>query len=182
MLDILSKQGKKLSELVNEYKAKYCVADEANYYLTHIERFEELYKLLRQQFNNGEINEEAGLTARFDNWRFNFRRRYNTNFVQLNLEAKSQEVLAAKHKMLHSTLVKYGTFTGKVSRVLQIRDLQKTTYDKYQELLSNLWFSWNPHYIMPLLDLYGDGWRKNSPPAVVMANYGSKKLAQILNK
>ena len=180
MLEILSRDRRKLSEITKEYQDKYFVAEEANYYLMQGERFQELYDLLKQQFNNGEINEEAGLTVRYDNWRFNFRRRYNTNFVQLNLEAKAADVLKSKFEMLQETLVKYGKFTGKVSRVLQIRDLEKTTYEKYQELLSNLWFSWNPHYIMPLLDLYGDGWRKNSPPAVVMANYGSKKLAQIL--
>ena len=52
--------------------------------------------------------------------------------------------------------------------------------EKFEKLLNNFWFTWNPHYIMPIIDLYGDGWRKNLPPEALIANYGKEGLAQLL--
>jgi starch phosphorylase len=59
-------------------------------------------------------------------------------------------------------------------------EYQMSPREKFEVLLNNFWFTWNPHHILPIIDLYGDGWRKNSPPEALMANYGKEKLSQLL--
>ncbi|MEI7579343.1 MAG: alpha-glucan family phosphorylase [bacterium] len=51
---------------------------------------------------------------------------------------------------------------------------------KFEYLLDNLWYTWNPHFILPIIDLYGDGWRKNSAPKEFISQFGVKRLEQIL--
>jgi len=53
--------------------------------------------------------------------------------------------------------------------------------NKFEILLNNLWYTWNPHHIMPIIDLYGDGWRKNAPPQEFITQYGTKRFEQILH-
>lgn len=53
---------------------------------------------------------------------------------------------------------------------------------KFRKLLNNLWISWNPHYILPIINMYGEGWRKNVPPSEFVAQYGSKRLHQIIEQ
>lgn len=61
-------------------------------------------------------------------------------------------------------------------------DSELTNLQKYKLLLANLWYTWNPHNILPLIDLYGDGWRKNLPPAVLINKLGEEKLDQLLDQ
>jgi len=60
------------------------------------------------------------------------------------------------------------------------RDI-KDIKNKFEILLNNLWYTWNPHHIMPIIDLYGDGWRKNAPPQEFITQYGTKRFEQILD-
>lgn len=68
-----------------------------------------------------------------------------------------------------------------LSNELDEEDLVKAKRE-FNELLNNFWFSWNPHYILPVIDMYGDGWRKNSPPSEFLVQFGEKKLNKILGK
>lgn len=60
------------------------------------------------------------------------------------------------------------------------QDTALSDREKFEILLDNFWYTWNPHYIMPIIEMYGDGWRKNVPPEALIASYGKEKVNQIL--
>jgi glycogen phosphorylase len=55
------------------------------------------------------------------------------------------------------------------------------TKEKFQILLNNLWYTWYSKHILPIIDLYGDGWRKNSPPSELIMQFGNKRLEEIIS-
>lgn len=54
-------------------------------------------------------------------------------------------------------------------------------HDKFTALLDNLWYTWNPRKSLPIIDLYGDGWRKNLPPRSFILDYGEARLNELLS-
>lgn len=73
----------------------------------------------------------------------------------------------------------YQLFSTEHEPVAEMEDISELR-GEFEELLGNLWFTWNPHHILPVIDLYGDGWRKNSPPTDFITQYGKKRIAQLL--
>lgn len=53
-------------------------------------------------------------------------------------------------------------------------------HDKFNSLLENLWYTWNPRKSLPIIDLYGDGWRKNLTPMSFISDYGEARLNELL--
>jgi phosphomannomutase len=89
---LISKTGKKLSELVNERMQAFPASGEINRRieepLSLLEKIESLYS----ESCIG-VDQTDGLSMEFDNWRFNIRMSNTEPFVRLNVESRADEGL-----------------------------------------------------------------------------------------
>ena len=102
IVGILSRSGKKLSELVAPYLV-YATADEQNFVIEDASR---VLARLKEAFSDGKQDELDGLTVTYDDWWFNVRASNTEPLIRLNVEANTATVLAdklAKLKLLLKT-------------------------------------------------------------------------------
>lgn len=94
ILEIVTKEGKSLRELVGEFK-KYFHSGEINF---KVEDKEKVIKKLEKKYSQGKISHLDGLTVEFDKWWFNVRPSNTEPLLRLNLEAKSKNLMKKKVK------------------------------------------------------------------------------------
>jgi phosphomannomutase len=99
MLEKLSVEGKKLSELLKPYHDKYFISGEIN---TEVDDPDAKIEALREKYSDGEITELDGLSVDYDDWHFNVRKSNTEPLLRLcleslasveDMEAKRDEVL-----------------------------------------------------------------------------------------
>jgi phosphomannomutase len=90
VVNILALSGKKMSELVAEFTAKYATAPETNF---QVDDAKAVASRLREHYANGEQDELDGLTVSYPDWWFNLRASNTEPLVRLNVEADKPEVL-----------------------------------------------------------------------------------------
>jgi phosphomannomutase len=93
-MEMLSKKGAKLSELLKPLEAKYFISGEIN---TRIEgdanaKMQEL----ADAFSDGEVDWLDGVSVTYDDWHFNVRPSNTEPLLRLNLEATSKALMAEK--------------------------------------------------------------------------------------
>jgi phosphomannomutase len=89
MLELLSKRGKKLSELLAPYRSRYFITGEIN---SHVDDVPLKLLELKERFGReGRVSHLDGLSVEFDDWHFNVRPSNTEPLLRLNLEALSQE-------------------------------------------------------------------------------------------
>lgn len=98
MLEILSDSGKKLSELLASYRAKYFFSDEMNFPLAKREDAVKIFERVELKYTQGEVDRISGITLTFPDWRFNLRPSDNEPLIRLNVEARKKELLNDKVK------------------------------------------------------------------------------------
>ena len=93
--EIVSKENKKLSELLDEFR-KYQTIEETNVAVkdkgAKLREIESIYK----KQNPKKISRLDGVTIEFDDWWFNVRPSNTEPLLRLNLEAKSEEMMEEK--------------------------------------------------------------------------------------
>jgi phosphomannomutase len=95
MLELLSKTGRKLSELLAPYRAHYFLTGEMNTPVSDVPlKLQELKE--RYAAEGGRISHLDGLSVEFDDWHFNVRPSNTEPLLRLNLEALSRELMEAK--------------------------------------------------------------------------------------
>jgi len=181
VVEYLSESKLKLSEALKYYHDEFFSSGEMNFVLFEEVTQEKIFDKLKQAFDFGDVSFPDGMVMEFDNWRFNTRMSNTEPILRLNVESKSKSQLEKSVLLLHEELSEFGLFIGNLSPG-SLDDLKLQVNDKFKILINNLWFTWNPHYILPLINLYGDGWRKNTPPGEFMSQYGKKRLENVLNK
>jgi phosphomannomutase len=84
MLELLSKQGRSLAELVAEYRSTYFISGEIN-----SEVADPAAKLdeIRSRYADGRITELDGVSVDYDDWHFNVRSSNTEPLLRLNLES-----------------------------------------------------------------------------------------------
>ena len=92
MLNIVSKENKKLSELIKPLK-KYYQSGEIN---SDVEDKEAKMKELEEIYKDGKISHLDGIRIDFDDWWFNVRPSNTEPKLRLNLEAKTKELMEEK--------------------------------------------------------------------------------------
>jgi phosphomannomutase len=92
LLSILSRSGKKLSELIAPTR-RYVSTGELNF---HVEDKDRVIAALKEKYRGAEMDELDGITVQFPEWWFNVRKSNTEPLLRLNLEADTPARLAAK--------------------------------------------------------------------------------------
>lgn len=113
VVELVSKSGKPLSQLVDEMISAYPISGEINFKLTGTTAAEVLAKLEQgyAEFDNASasLNKLDGLSVNFPNWRFNVRASNTEPLIRLNVEAKGDAaLLASKTQALCGWIVAQG--------------------------------------------------------------------------
>ncbi len=92
LLQLLSKDGRPLSEIIEEFK-KYYKADEIN---IEVSDWQKVIRLAKEKYRDGKQDELDGLTVEYEDWWFNVRPSNTEPLLRITIEANSQELLAEK--------------------------------------------------------------------------------------
>ena len=94
MLELISKKGKKLSEILEPYRSRYFITGEIN---TPVADVALALQDLQDRFGSeGRISHLDGISIESDDWHFNVRPSNTEPLLRLNLEARSQELMERK--------------------------------------------------------------------------------------
>jgi len=100
VLDILSSADKTFSELLAPLREKFFISEEINFKFENQNILEDIKK----HYLQAEIGELDGLDVKFDDWRASFRKSNTENYLRVNLEANSKELLEIKIKEVTSLI------------------------------------------------------------------------------
>jgi phosphomannomutase len=94
MLELVSKRGAKLSEILADYRSRYFLTGELN---TPVADVNGKLRELEEQFGrDGEISHLDGVSVDADEWHMNVRPSNTEPLLRLNLEARSPELMERK--------------------------------------------------------------------------------------
>jgi phosphomannomutase len=94
MLELVSKEGRKLSEILADYRSRYFLTGEIN---TEVADVAEKLEELRTRFGSeGEVSELDGLSIEAGDWHMNVRPSNTEPLLRLNLEARTPELMERK--------------------------------------------------------------------------------------
>ncbi len=84
MLELLSKEGRTIGDLMSEFRSKYFISGEIN-----SEVADQAAKLdaIRERYSDGEIAELDGVSVDYEDWHFNVRPSNTEPLLRLNLES-----------------------------------------------------------------------------------------------
>jgi phosphomannomutase len=95
MLEILSRKGQKLSEILAPFHVKYFITGEINTPVADVAlKLQELKE--RYAAEGGRVTHLDGISVDFDDWHFNVRPSNTEPLLRLNLEALSEELMERK--------------------------------------------------------------------------------------
>jgi phosphomannomutase len=90
IMQLMSEENKKLSELVEEMISKYPCSGEINSTISDpAGKLKEIEKV----YTDGKVDKTDGLSVEYDTWRFNLRMSNTEPIIRLNVEAKNDETL-----------------------------------------------------------------------------------------
>jgi phosphomannomutase len=94
MLELISKRGQKLSQLLRPFRERYFLTGELNTPVADVPL--KLQELEERFGGDGRVSHLDGLSVEFDDWHFNVRPSNTEPLLRLNLEARSQELMERK--------------------------------------------------------------------------------------
>lgn len=104
-LDLLSKEGGDLSEIVKKFRDNYFMIEETNFETENAEKiFKELEKYYKKR--GAKISHLDGVSIDFKDWHANFRASNTEPLIRLNLEANSKSLVIEKTKELKEIIKK----------------------------------------------------------------------------
>lgn len=90
IMQLMSDEGKTLSELVGDMISKYPCSGEIN---STIDDPAGKLVELKEKYADGKLSEVDGVSVEYDNWRFNVRMSNTEPLLRLNVESKGDEAL-----------------------------------------------------------------------------------------
>jgi phosphomannomutase len=94
MLELVSRRGQKLSEILRPYRERYFITGELN---TPVADVALKLQELKERFGpQGEVSHLDGISVDADDWHFNVRPSNTEPLLRLNLEARSEELMEEK--------------------------------------------------------------------------------------
>lgn len=103
LLEIISTNNIKLSQLVRPVLDKYFISGEINFKVNDQKR---IMEKIKNQFIDAKINEIDGISCEYDDWRFSLRGSNTESLLRLNIEAKNHPTLVEKVKLLTEMIKK----------------------------------------------------------------------------
>jgi phosphomannomutase len=97
VLEMLSRKGQKLSELLAPLEAQYFLSGEIN---SRVEDTNVKIQALAERYGDGLVERIDGISVSYDTWHFNVRASNTEPLLRLNLEALSQEQMEEKRDEL----------------------------------------------------------------------------------
>jgi phosphomannomutase len=95
MLELLSRTGRPLSELLAPFRSRYFITGEINTPVADVElKLQELEE--RYTAEGGRISHLDGISVDFDDWHFNVRPSNTEPLLRLNLEALDETTMEAR--------------------------------------------------------------------------------------
>jgi phosphomannomutase len=95
MLELVSKSGKKLSEILERFRSQYFITGEINTPVADVAlKLQELKE--RYSAEGGRVSHLDGISVDFDDWHFNVRPSNTEPLLRLNLEALSEPLMEQK--------------------------------------------------------------------------------------
>ena len=103
MLELISRSGRKLSELLAPYRSRYFLTGEINTVVDDVPlRLQELKE--RYTAQGARVSHLDGISIEFDDWHFNVRPSNTEPLLRLNLEALSAELMEEKRNEVLSVI------------------------------------------------------------------------------
>jgi phosphomannomutase len=93
MLELISKRGRKLSEILAPLRERYFLTGELN---TPVPDVALKLQELKERYADGRVSHLDGISVDFDDWHFNVRPSNTEPLLRLNLEALSEELMERK--------------------------------------------------------------------------------------
>jgi phosphomannomutase len=94
MIELISKRGKRLSELLQPYRERYFLTGELN---TPVPDVAVKLQELKERFGNeGKVSHLDGISIEADDWHMNVRPSNTEPLLRLNLEARDRELMERK--------------------------------------------------------------------------------------
>ncbi|WP_110516523.1 phosphomannomutase/phosphoglucomutase [Herpetosiphon llansteffanensis] len=93
ILEMLSKKGKTLSELLAPLESTYFISGEIN---TKVADVKAVLATLAEKYSDAEQHTMDGLSVNYPDWHFNVRGSNTEPLLRLNLEARSKELMEAQ--------------------------------------------------------------------------------------
>ncbi|HEX4324515.1 MAG TPA: phosphomannomutase/phosphoglucomutase [Gaiellaceae bacterium] len=93
MLELISKKGRRLSEILAPLRSRYFITGELN---TPVPDVALKLQELKERYSDGRISHLDGISVDFDDWHFNVRPSNTEPLLRLNLEATSEELMERK--------------------------------------------------------------------------------------
>jgi phosphomannomutase len=94
MLELVSKRGQKLSEILKPYRETFFITGEINTPVADVAL--KLQELKEHYSAEGTVSHLDGVSVDADDWHFNVRPSNTEPLLRLNLEARSKEKMEAK--------------------------------------------------------------------------------------
>jgi phosphomannomutase len=94
MLELVSKKGQKLSEILEPFRSRYFITGELNTPVADVAL--KLQELKERYASEGEVSHLDGISVDADDWHFNVRPSNTEPLLRLNLEARTQELMERK--------------------------------------------------------------------------------------
>jgi phosphomannomutase len=94
MLELISKEGRKLSEILEPFRSRYFITGELNTPVSDVAL--KLQELKERYASEGEVSHLDGVSVSATDWHFNVRPSNTEPLLRLNLEARSQELMEHK--------------------------------------------------------------------------------------
>ena len=94
MLELVSRRGERLSEILRPYRDRYFITGELNTPVPDVaDKLQEIEERFAEQ---GEVSHLDGISVDADEWHFNVRPSNTEPLLRLNLEARSEELMEQK--------------------------------------------------------------------------------------
>lgn len=106
VMEMLSKKGKKLSELVEPLFNKYFISGEKN---TTVSDAKMVLGKIKEKYADAQISEIDGVSLEYPDWRTNIRPSNTEPLFRLNVEGKTKEIVDLKTKELVDFIQSYST-------------------------------------------------------------------------
>jgi phosphomannomutase len=105
MIELLSRKGKTLAEMLSERMRLYPSSGETNYHITDPDAA--IARLIDTYQPQAESRDDLdGVSLNFGNWRFNLRKSNTEPVVRLNIEADGDAALVAEKQAELAALLK----------------------------------------------------------------------------